>query len=302
MNILEVNELRKAFGQREVVKGISFVVEQGDIFGFLGKNGAGKSTTINMLTGIMPLSGGSFTMLGKPHSELNEVKKNIGVMPDAANYYADLTALAHMRYFAQIKGASADPAELLNLLEQVGLGGDEHKRLGQFSFGMKKKLGIAQALIGDPALIFLDEPTSGVDAESILSLHEIILGLKKAGKTIFLTSHNLSEVEKLCTRIAIMESGVIAAYGTLAELRARYTDTVTVYAEVPSMPPELLSELSARLGTGCLKSSYENDLLICELTGKELIPEINFWLAEKRLATYQVRVDQASLEEIFLSV
>ncbi|MCR8645250.1 ABC transporter ATP-binding protein [Paenibacillus sp. N1-5-1-14] len=302
MPVLTVQDLRKSFGKNEVVKGVSFQVNEGATFGFLGKNGAGKSTTINILTGVMYATSGSFTMLGKPHTQLDEIKREIGVMPDAANFYTDMTALAHLRFFAQIKGIKSNTEQLRKLLNEVGLTDHEGKKVAKFSFGMKKKLGIAQALVGSPKLIFLDEPTSGVDAESILNIHEIILRLRKKGITVLMTSHNMSEVEKLCTDIAIMQQGVIAASGTLSELQAEYESSVNVILEVPAFPVELLGILKFDLGETCIQVSYHEGLLDCEMTDKSQIPDIHYWLADRRIDTYQVRLKQATLEEIFISI
>lgn len=172
--VLSVSDLKKKYDQDDVVKGISFHVEKGEVFGFLGKNGAGKSTTVNILTGISRPSSGEISILGTPYHQINHVKKRIGVLPDNSNYFNDLTLLQHLVYFSKIKGISADKKYLYSMLERVGLADSAHKKVGQFSLGMKKKLGIAQALLGDPELLFLDEPTAALDMESTLAIRGLI--------------------------------------------------------------------------------------------------------------------------------
>ncbi|MED3762808.1 ATP-binding cassette domain-containing protein [Ureibacillus terrenus] len=138
MKIIEVNNLKKKFKDHYVVKGVTFDVTKGEIFGFLGKNGAGKTTTMNMLTGIILPSEGSFTIGGKTNQEIDQIKRIIGVMPDAANYYYDFTAIEHLIFFSKLKNLKMKKSDLLDILERVGLKGHEKKKVGSYSFGMKK--------------------------------------------------------------------------------------------------------------------------------------------------------------------
>lgn len=224
MNVIEAVNLSKKYGSKTVVNEVDLHVKKGEIFGFLGRNGAGKSTFINMITGIITPSAGSFKLLNE--STLQHVHKRIGVLPDYSSFYDSLTALGHLNYYANINGYTLSNEDGKEVLERVGILEHANKKVGKFSFGMKKKLGIAQAIVHDPELIFLDEPTSGVDAESGISIRKLISELQQQGKTIFMTSHNLDEVEKICNRIAIMKDGEITHVGTIDELRARYSSSI----------------------------------------------------------------------------
>ena len=205
--ILTVDNLKKSFGQTEVLKGVSFSIERGEIFGFLGRNGAGKSTLIHILTGVMHQTKGEFTLLGQPSKRLDKVKGKIGVFPDVDNFYSDLNAIQHLRFFSKLHNVNVKTEQLEEQLALVGLLKDKHKKVKNFSFGMKKKLGVAQALVGNPEFVILDEPTSGLDPESAIHMRELIKKIASQGKTILLTSHNLDELEKISTKIAILKEG-----------------------------------------------------------------------------------------------
>ncbi|MER2033842.1 ABC transporter ATP-binding protein, partial [Exiguobacterium indicum] len=192
MSAIEVKGLKKSFGAKEVLREVNLTVERGEIFGFLGRNGAGKSTFIQIMTGITQATGGTVALLGEPADRLDAIKQRIGVMPDTSNLYHDMTARAFLNYMAGLSGVRITKQEVRRLLEQVGLSGTERQKIGSFSFGMKKKISIAQALTGNPELLFLDEPTSGLDPESAIEIQRLLLALKAEGKTIFLTSHNLN--------------------------------------------------------------------------------------------------------------
>lgn len=225
--MLCVKQLTKNYGKKEVLKSIDLTIYEGEVFGFLGRNGAGKSTFINILTGLAQPTAGSVTFFNNEKLS-NNVKKRVGVLPDYSTFYNHLNAIEHLRYFAAISGKKVSKNEAQAVLTKVGLKEDCYIKVGKYSFGMKKKLGFAQAVIHDPDFIFLDEPTSGVDAESAIVLQNFIRELQKKGKTIFLTSHNLTEIEKLCTRIAILKEGRIAKIGTIRELKTDNTNELHV--------------------------------------------------------------------------
>ncbi|WP_071458874.1 ABC transporter ATP-binding protein [Bacillus massilinigeriensis] len=301
MKAIETKQLRKSYGKTEIVKGISLTVEQGEIFGFLGRNGAGKSTFINMLTGIIHPTSGSFSLLGMEGGD-NMAKKYIGVMPDYANLYGSLTAMAHLKYFSALSGKPAAKAVCMEVLQQVGL--DEHynKKTAKFSFGMKKKLGIAQAIIHDPELVFLDEPTSGLDAESVLHIQRLIRDLQKRGKTIFMTSHNLNEVEKLCTRIAILKEGRIVQSGSMDELRAAFRSTINVnikHSPIPASQQESLHQWLEEAGSNLELNDGEITITV---ESEQKISEMIRAFQQCRVEIYRVHVKEPSLEDIFLEL
>ncbi|MFS8630442.1 MAG: ABC transporter ATP-binding protein, partial [Bacillales bacterium] len=176
MEAMRIEGLTKYYRPRNVVENVSFEVKQGEIFGLLGKNGAGKSTIINMISGIVFPTAGNVSIYGGPNTGM-EAKKRMGVLPDYETYYDSMTALEHLKYFSKINKKKISKQKMIETLERVGLGSDINKKVKTFSFGMKKKLGIAQAIVTDPDLIILDEPTSGLDAESAINIQHLIRDL-----------------------------------------------------------------------------------------------------------------------------
>jgi ABC-2 type transport system ATP-binding protein len=297
--LVETAQLTKRFGDRTVVDGVTLSVHAGEIFGFLGKNGAGKSTFINMLTGIIRPTSGTIRMFdgaGRP----DDWKRRIGVLPDYSTFYDSLTALDHLRYLARVKGIRLSKRECERILEDVGLAEHAGRKAKTFSFGMKKKLGIAQALAGDPELLFLDEPTSGVDVESALQIQQLLLRLHKQGKTIFMTSHNLHEVEKICTRIAIMKAGKIASLGSLADLQAAHRSWRTVRVRHSQFAAEQQPELVAfaeRIGRHL---QWEEGRFSLQVDDDQNVAALVRALVQARVDIYGVHVEEPSLERIFL--
>lgn len=302
MPAFQTRGLTKQYGSKTVVNGVDLTVKRGHIFGFLGKNGAGKSTLINMVTGIITPTKGSISILGSEVPANKEVKKRIGVLPDYSTFYEDMTALEHLKYFAKILECKQTPVELMIVLEKVGLKDAAHVKTKKFSFGMKKKLGLAQAILNSPDLLFLDEPTSGVDANSILNMHSIIRGLADEGKTIFLTSHNLDEVEKLCDEIAIMDKGVIQAQGSMEELRIKYQPHIEVmikHSLIPVNHRPTLKRVLENVGTSIEWSENHTVLLLPE---ESYIPIVTRAFFQVKVDVFRVEVDEPSLEEIFLNL
>lgn len=299
MYAIETKQLKKSYGAKQVVQGIDLVVEKGEVFGFLGRNGAGKSTFINMLTGIIHPSAGTFSLLGVQGSN-ERIKKRVGVMPDYSTFYGSLTALDHLKFLSSLSGKPTGKQHCMAVLRSVGLEEHAQVKTSKYSFGMKKKLGIAQAIIHDPELIFLDEPTSGLDAESVLHIHKLIQDLKKRGKTVFMTSHNLDEVEKVCTRIAIMKDGLVAKIGTMEELRSFYRSTLTVKFKTSPIPKAEEHTVMAWLETVGSDISAEDSQIIITLNDEKKIAEIIRAFNQKKIEVYRVEVDEPSLEEIFL--
>jgi len=299
MLAIDTKNLEKTYGQHKVVKGLNLQVDEGEIFGFLGRNGAGKSTLINMLTGIIRPASGSFSLLGVPCPN-GHIKKMIGVMPDYSVFYGNLTVLEHLKFLSALSGKPAAKERCLDVLQWVGLDDVARKKASKLSFGMKKKLGIAQAIIHDPKLIFLDEPTSGMDAESAIHIHRLIKELHKSGKTIFMTSHNLDEVEKLCTRIAIMKDGEIAKIGTMEELRSYYRSTITVHIKHGSIPEKEMPSFEQWLGSFAVKPKSDGTYTTFLLKNEKEIAELLRTFYQYKIDVYRVGVEEPTLEDIFL--
>ncbi|WP_085505192.1 ABC transporter ATP-binding protein [Thalassobacillus devorans] len=302
MSALTTRNLTKKFGKKTVVNGIDLTVDKSMIFGFLGKNGAGKSTFINMITGLMEPTDGSFEILGHMGKGIRDIQHRIGVLPDYSSFYDDLTALDHLKYFSKVMKLSTPKKEMIDTLERVGLEDAIQVKAKNFSFGMKKKLGIAQAIINKPDILFLDEPTSGVDANSILSIHTLINEIAATGTTIFLTSHNLDEVEKLCDEVAIMNNGTIQTKGNMEQLRAHYKRDITLYIKHSSILEGSREKMGKDLSVWVNDVNLGDTLSEILIEEEKFIPEINKIFVINNINVYRLEVDEPSLEEIFLNL
>ncbi len=220
--VIKVSNLVKSYQDRVVVNNVSFEVDKGDIFGFLGPNGSGKTTTILMLLGLIEPDSGEIKVLDfDPIKEPIDVKRKIGYLPENVGFYHDLTAKENLEYIGSLNDIDK---KILNkkideVLESVGLLQDKNRLVQEFSRGMRQRLGIAEVLIKDPEMIFLDEPTLGLDPEGIKSILDLIKDLaKEKNITVLLSSHLLHQVQRICNRIGIMNKGKLVATGTMEEL------------------------------------------------------------------------------------
>ena len=206
---------------RPAIRNLSLSVEVGETLGFLGPNGAGKTTTLKLLMGVVFPTSGSATILGR-HFHDPEVKRRIGFLPEQPYFYDYLSATELLDYYASLSGVNARDRKqrIPRLLEQVGLGDAGNKQLRKFSKGMLQRVGIAQAIVHDPEVVFLDEPMSGLDPIGRHEIRELIQGLKDAGKTIFFSTHILSDAEALCDRVAVVHKGELRGIGVISELRS----------------------------------------------------------------------------------
>ncbi|TJY39622.1 ABC transporter ATP-binding protein [Cohnella pontilimi] len=237
MNILEIDRLSKTFGDFVAVDQVSLSIGEGEIFGFLGANGAGKSTTIHMIASLLRISKGEIRLLGKDITKhANFAKKNIGIVPQEIAIYEDMTAYENVRFFAGLYGIRGSELKerTLEALEFVGLGDKHAVYPKHFSGGMKRRLNIACAIAHRPKLLIMDEPTVGIDPQSRNHILNSVKKLNEMGCTILYTSHYMEEVEEICTRIAIIDHGKIIAQGTKKELKAIVTDQKNIWIEVRS--------------------------------------------------------------------
>ncbi|AMV09577.1 UNVERIFIED_ORG: ABC-2 type transport system ATP-binding protein [Anoxybacillus amylolyticus] len=238
MNILEIKQVTKKFGDFIAVDHMSLTVAEGEIFGFLGANGAGKSTTINMIAGLLRPNAGEIKILGKDIAKHRQfAKRQIGIVPQEIAIYENLTAYENVEFFAGLYGLRG--AELRQRVEEalefVGLSDKRKIYPKHFSGGMKRRLNIACALAHRPKLIIMDEPTVGIDPQSRNYILASVKKLNEMGCTIIYTSHYMEEVEEICTRIAIIDHGKIIAEGTKEQLEAIITDTKDIWLEIRGM-------------------------------------------------------------------
>jgi len=218
---IETTQLTKSYksrggGRINVVDNLDLHVAEGEIFGFLGPNGAGKTTTIKMLLGIIYPTSGTATVLGEEIGDMN-IHRMISYLPEKPYYYEHMTGMELLKFYAALFGIS-DTEKCMRLLEKVNLAGDMNKTISQYSKGMQQRVGLAQSLLNDPKLLFLDEPTGGLDPIAHIEIRDLILQFREEGKTCFISSHELSDVERICDRVAIINKGRIEAQGRLEDL------------------------------------------------------------------------------------
>ena len=239
--------IRRRVKEIEAVRGVSFEIEKGELFGLLGPNGAGKTTTIKMLITLLIPTSGSARVLGHDVvKEAREVRKRIGyVFGGERGVYERLSGYDNLRYFAELYGvpAKTQKARIEELLELVGLKGREHERAEGYSRGMKQRLHVARGLLHDPEVLFLDEPTIGLDPVGARELRATIASLTDAGKTILLTTHYMFEADALCDRIAVISKGEIVATGTPSQLKSRVASGSVTEVEVYGVPDETVERL-----------------------------------------------------------
>lgn len=293
-NIIEIKNLTKRFGNKIVIDNLNFEVKYGDFFGLLGRNGAGKSTLINILVGLYNFNEGVCQILGHDAKDLDRVKNEVGVMPDVANLYSEMNAYEFITYMGVLKGIKLDEQSIRKLLVKVGLDIQKKVKIKNFSFGMKKKISIAQAIIGDPKIIFLDEPTSGVDPESILKLQNLFLQLNREGTTIFITSHNLQEIEKLCNKLAILKNGNF-------EINGRLEDIINDYKKNKIIIKVNCRDIQkVKLVLTETKLEQEENLFYISYSDETEIEKIVECLVKNEVRIHSVVQQKATLEEIFL--
>ncbi|MEZ0070208.1 ABC-2 type transport system ATP-binding protein [Streptacidiphilus sp. MAP12-20] len=234
---VEVSHLGKSFGGRTAVHDVSFSVARGEVFGFLGPNGAGKTTTVRILGTLITPTSGSATVAGIPLTPENEVeiRRRISIMPEAPGLYRRLTVRENLEFFARLYGLSKRSARIEEALDAVNLGDRAEDPCGSLSKGLRQRVALGRALLNDPEVMFLDEPTSGLDPVAAHDVHGLIDSLRQRGVTVFLTTHRLNEAERLCDRIAIMNTG-LQTIGRPDELRHTLFDRsleITTSAPLP---------------------------------------------------------------------
>ncbi|MCH7587578.1 MAG: ABC transporter ATP-binding protein [Chloroflexi bacterium] len=210
-SVIETKDLTKKFGELTAVERLSISVKPGEVFGFLGPNGAGKTTTIRMLCALIKPTQGSARVAGYTlGSEDDKIRRNVGILTESPGLYDRLSAERNLDFFAQLYSIEDVAGKVAQYLKMLGLWDRRHEAVGTFSKGMRQKLAIARALLHEPDVLFLDEPTSGLDPEAARLVHDFLEGLKREGRTIFITTHNLDEADRLCDRIAVFNRELLA--------------------------------------------------------------------------------------------
>lgn len=228
--VISTHQLTKKYKEFTALQSLDLTVERGEIFGFLGHNGAGKTTTVSILTTLLIPTSGTATVCGFDIvKESIEVKKTIGYLPENVKFYDNLTAYENLEYLAKLSGIRHPREKIIETLEFLEFTGIENKKLGEFSKGMRQRIGIAQAILHDPKVLFLDEPATGLDPMGIKKLRETIIKLhKEKGMTIFMNTHLLSEVAKTCTTIGVLNHGKLIYKDSLENTLKRFHDEASL--------------------------------------------------------------------------
>jgi len=246
MPAIEIDGLSKHFGEVVAVNDLNLTVEEGEIFGFLGPNGAGKSTTIDIILDFIRPTAGSVKVLGyDAQDESLDVRRRTGVLPDAYHVYDRLTGRQHLEFAIELKESDEEP---IAMLERVGIADAADRDAGGYSKGMKQRLVMAIALVGDPDLLILDEPSTGLDPNGAKEMRDIILEENERGTTVFFSSHVMEQVEAVCDRVAIINRGQLVAVDSVAGLRSATDARETIYLQVEQLSDEILSQIEAVTG------------------------------------------------------
>jgi len=301
--VLQVTHLTKAYGPIQAVDGITLSIAQGECYALLGPNGAGKTTTINLLSGLLAPDSGQICIAGfDPAKEPLRVKASIGIIPQEIALYDELTARQNLHFWAGLYGLS--PADIRRradaALERIGLSDRADQRLQTFSGGMKRRINIAAAILHKPAVLFMDEPTVGIDPQSRNHIYELIAELHGEGMTILYTTHYMEEAEKLCDRIGIVDRGKLVAEGTLRQLRDQLPDQTRIRLETRGLTPEVSVQLQHQYGE---RMAIGNEQLWLRPNRvHEDIAELVRTCGALHVDIQHLEVTEADLEAVFLEL
>ncbi|GAB2832086.1 ABC transporter ATP-binding protein [Lentzea nigeriaca] len=299
---LEARELSKWFGSRTAVDSVSFTAYEGEVIGLLGPNGAGKTTTIRMLSTVLPPTGGDFTVAGVPSSQPAGIRARIGVLPESAGYPMFQTGLEYLTYHGRLFGLSRDEARqtAVRLLGQVGLADRAQSRIATYSRGMRQRLGIARALVNNPSVVFLDEPTLGLDPagqREILTLVRMIAEAR--GTTVVLSTHTLPEVEQVCSSVLILNEGKVVVSGSVAEVTS--TEAASRQSGRLRVPPEEVpraAEVLRRLPGVSVEVSKD----VLTVTSADGMNSMLSAVLDAGIVLLSFEVDGARLSDAFLAM
>lgn len=323
--MIEVTNLTKKYGSHTAVDHLSFRVEEGQIYGFLGPNGAGKSTTMNIITGYLAATEGTVTINGKDiQKEPEEAKKNIGYLPEQPPVYMDMTVLEYLKFAADLKKlpVQTKKEQIEEVMQKTGIEEMKNRLIKNLSKGYRQRVGLAQAILGDPAVIILDEPTVGLDPRQIIEIRELIRSLGEK-HTVILSSHILSEVSAVCDHIMIISHGKLMASDSPEGLQNRMQTQEHLELEVKGSFAKVKEVLSGIKQVDCLEEIPENTaqaqkeqkkqknpetdketvrISIQAKDGADIREEIFYCLAQHKLPIYEMRQERKSLEDIFLEL
>ena len=302
--MVEVRELTKTYGPYQAVQNISFTVKKGEVVGFLGPNGAGKTTTMKMITGYMAATSGSISVAGFDVFENPiEAKRRIGYLPETPPVYGDMTVRDYLDFVARLKGVEKARVKKMvdRSIEKTDLGSVSHRLIQNLSKGYRQRVGISQALVSDPEVLILDEPTVGLDPRQVAEVRDLIRELR-GQHTVILSTHILPEVQAACERIIIINNGIIVAQDSLAGLADRSSGSGRVYLRVGQPSEKFLVDLRAVAGVKSI-AAVENGLYQIETTGaKDIAQQLAAKAVTSGAGLMELREETLNLEDIFLKL
>lgn len=295
MPVIETIGLSKSYGRRSAVDTVSLTVESGEVYGLLGRNGAGKSTVIGMLLGLVRPTTGSVRLFDAEVSDAGSWRGQVGSLIEAPAFYPHLTGRRNLEVLARFSGL--DDGAVDEALDRVGLTEPGDVRYRKYSLGMKQRLGIAAAVLGRPPLVILDEPINGLDPQSVSDIRDLILDLRQEGSTVLLSSHILAEVEQVVDRVGILAQGTLVAEGTLAEIAATRPTAVSVRLRVddPTRAAEVLS-----VAPGVTGVERQGDQQLVVQLGEDHDGAVGTALAAAGVVVHEMLSERRSLEDVFL--
>ncbi len=300
--VIETKDLVKAYGKFIAVDKLNLRVDEGEIFGFLGPNGAGKTTTILMLLGLTEPTSGAARICGfDPRREPLKVKRITGYLPEKVGFYEDLTATENLEYIAALNNLPRDVTsrKISELLDMVGLSEMSGKKVGTFSHGMKQRLGIADVLIKNPKVAFFDEPTAGIDPEGIDQVLTLIKSMAERKVTVILSSHQLHQVQKICTRVGILAKGRLMVQGSIDQLGREAIGGGKLRIEVQVSQPtsKLVDSIKNINGVTGVERSDDILLISCD---EDLRRQIAKVVADSDSLLIQMKIEEYGLDEIYM--
>jgi len=296
MNVLEVVDVHKKLGKRNIINGISFSVKQGEIFGFLGPNGAGKTTTIRMLVGLISPDKGSISIMGHDlKKETEKALSKIGAVVENPELYTYLSGKENLMQIARIrKGSIKDVEEIITL---VGLENRINDKVRKYSLGMKQRLGLAAALLSNPRLLILDEPTNGLDPSGILDFREIVKkAAQERGTSVFISSHILSEIQMLCDTVAFINDGVIKAIESIRDDSSENLEIVKLVVKNPENIEQILKSLD------CIYALYQNENIFTLETKSDSTSFIIKNLTTNNIDVKEIYIEHKGLEQRYMEL
>jgi len=296
MNAIELTGVTKQFGEVTAVRNLDLEVPEGEVFGFLGPNGAGKSTTINLLLDFVRPTAGSVEVLGHDaRTESVAVRRRTGVLPEGFDIYERLTGRQHLEFAIESKAATDDPQAVL---ERVGIADASDRRAGGYSTGMRQRLALGMALVGEPDLLILDEPSTGLDPNGAREMREIVREENARGATVFFSSHILGQVEAVCDRVGILRDGELVAEDSVEGLREAVGTEARLRVSVDRVPEGALDEVAAIDGVNRVYEDEDGLVVECKDSAKTRVLSA---LEEAGASVSDFETEEASLEDLFMA-